>query len=163
MEEQNKIQEQTIEIEQIDINELPDTKIGQINEKPTLDGQTTIITNITLTPLTEQTTKDGTKTYKPILFRIHYGDPTQYENYGGVQQFKKEDGTYEPPTIWLEGKSSAAKLLKKWLEHTKQQPENISYKDFFKNLIGQKVKLKTITTKYNHEEYKKNIIDQFIN
>ena len=147
--------------EEIDLNKLSDRKLGEKMEKPKLDGQEFVITKIELkATVEEKKTKDNSKTYKPVLFKVFYGDDN-YENYGGVAQFKF-DGDYAEPTIWTDGNSAAAKLFRLWLGTTGKKVEEVSFKDFFSGLKGMKVKLRTKTTEYEGKEYLKNVVEEFI-
>jgi len=147
--------------EEIDLDKLSDKKLGEKMEKPRLDGQEFIITKVELkATVEEKKTKDNKKTYKPVLFKVYYGEDN-FENYGGVAQFKF-DGEFNEPTIWTDGMSASAKLFRLWLKTTGKQVEDVSFKDFFSGLKGKKVKIKTKTTEYEGREYVKNIIEAFI-
>jgi len=155
----DEVEEQ--QIEEINVDDLDNRKLGERVEKPDLDGKVVTIKDVKLIPLNEvNTTKDGTRQFRSVMMRVFYGENT-YENYGGVQQFKHGD-KFDSPSIWTDGKSAAAKLLKMWAKHVGIELEDVSLKEFFKGLVGRKVKLKKKMTEYNEEEYRKNIIDEFI-
>ena len=153
------------ELKEINLNSMSDRKIGESGqkvEKPNLDGQEVTITDVSLKETGEvRTTQDGTKKYKTVIFSIEY-DGNNRENYGGVTAFIYEDGNVGEPTIWTEGKSAAAVLFNKWLNFVGKKVEDVSYRDFFLGLTGLKVKLVNKLSFFQGEEFKKNIIDSFI-
>lgn len=144
----------------IDLNSLSDRKLGEKMEKPNLDGKIVTISKVELKATNDvKLTKDGTKKYKPVLFRVWYDDEV-YENYGGVQQFE-HDGKYGEPTIWTEGNSNAAKLFKLWVAAKEVAPDEVSLKQFFTDLKGKKVKLRHKEAEFEGREYKKNVVVEF--
>jgi len=165
MVENNQENVQQQELTEINIDAMSDRKLGQTFEKPAkveLDGQTVTITNVSLklTP-DERTTKDGTKKTRNVIFALEYNND-QVENYGGVSSFVYSDGNVGEPTIWAEGKSAAAKLFNKWLAHVGKKKEDVSFKDFFAGLKGMRVKIATQSVHYMGEEYRKNIVSEFL-
>ena len=85
-----------------------------------------------------KTTKDGQSEYYPLIFNIHT---------------RTEDG------LWSGEKSAFGKLLKL----AKEEADIKTYADFFKFVkAGVDVKIRTETTSFGDNEYKKNIIKQFI-
>ena len=155
-----KVEEQQV-LEEINLDDIGDRKIGEKKEKPDLDGKEVTISDVKLIPTNDiSTTRDGTKQFKSVMLRVYYGEDI-YENYGGVQQFKHGD-KFDSPTIWVEGKNAAAVLLRMWAKHVGVEVEDVSLKEFFKGLIGKKVRLKTKTEEYQNEEYRKNIVEEFL-
>ena len=162
VENQENVQQ---ELQEINIDAMSDRKLGEISEKPKkveLDGQEVTITDVSLklTP-DERTTKDGSKKTRNVIFTLEY-DNDQKENYGGVSSFVYSGGTVGEPTIWAEGKSAAAKLFNKWLSHIGKKKEEVSFKEFFTGLKGMKVKISTQSVHYMGEEYRKNVVAEFL-
>ena len=101
-----------------------------------------------------KTTKDGQSEYYPLIFNIHTrteDGQDSFDNYGGLRE--TEDG------LWSGEKSAFGKLLKL----AKEEADIKTYADFF-NFVkaGVDVKIRTETTSFGDNEYKKNIIKQFI-
>lgn len=101
-------------------------------------------------------TKDG-RPYIPLIVTIECqtdDGQTTYDNYGGLRE--TEEGG-----LWCGEKSQFGKLIKL----IKEEDDDIStYNDIFKFLQapGLRVKIKTQSILYNGQEYKKNLITQFI-
>jgi len=158
--EENEQVEIPSEPQEIDLNDLSGRKIGEKVEKEKLDGKTVKIVDIKLVP-TEglKKTKDGLKEYRAVLFKVFYDNLETYENYGGVMQFKHGEN-YAEPTIWAEGKSAAAKLLQLWVNFKGADIKNVSFKDFFKGIIGLTGVIETKTVSYQGEDFVKNVIKE---
>jgi hypothetical protein len=158
------VQEQENQDIEVNISAMSDRKIGETfekTEKPNLDGKEVEITNVILKLKPEvKTTKDGKKETRSFIFSLEY-DGLHRENFGGVTAFV-HDGKVGDPTIWIEGKSAATKLLKLWLDYTGKNFEDISYREFFLGLKGMKARIKNVTTMYQGDEFPKNIVTEFV-
>lgn len=168
--EENSVEEEAIQEEDIELNldDMSDRKIGEKLEKINLDGATTVITRIQLIAKPEvKKTLKGTVNQRSVVFRVYYDIKNDmgydvYENYGGVSQFEREDGSFGEPTIWAEGESASAKLFKLWLKKIGKKPEEVSFKEFFKSLVGMPVSIVRTTEKYQGKSYPKNTISSFL-
>jgi hypothetical protein len=151
-------------IEPLNIDELSDRKLGEkAAEKPDLNGQEIVIHKIELIPTGQiRKSKDGTRDMETILFKTYYDNDEQWENYGGVNRFIRNDGTKSEPSINPAGKNAAANLFNLWLKYTRKYADEVSYKEFFKSLTGLKAKLGRVTTKYQGKDYFKNVITEFL-
>lgn len=145
--------------ETISLDELND-KLASSTEagsgKPVCENNTkATIMNVELKRTFEpKTTKDGSSEYYPLIFNVHTkteNGEDSFDNYGGLRE--TEDG------LWSGEKSAFGKLLKL----AKEEADIKTYADFF-NFVkaGVDVKIRTETTTFGDNEYKKNIIKQFI-
>ncbi len=162
------VQEPENKTEAIDVNSLPDTKIGKSILKPHLDGKVVVISNVELNALgNERTTQSGAAKVEDVLFKVHYQIQDEkhtpaHENYGGVTRFIQDDGSKSDVTIYTGGDNAAACLFKAWLAHIGKKEEDVSFKDFFKSIVGLKARLKEKITVYKGTEGYKNVVEQFL-
>ena len=151
----------------IDLDSLSDSKIGEKIEKPHLDGKEILISDVELTPTgTIINTRDGKQRQETILFKVHYKSiddkADSYENYGGVSRFLRPDGSKSEPTIWTKGNNAAANLFRAWLVKRNKKAEDVSFKEFFQGLRGLRARLKEVQVQYQGQMFHKNIIEQFL-
>ena len=168
--EQLVVEEETIkldgpqDVQDIDINSLSDRKFGEKTEKPKLGGKKAVVIDVKLRPTGKvNASKDGTKKYEPLILTLTYEIDGQnyYENYGGMQRFI-HDGEPGQPTVWAEGKNAAAVLFKLWREHIGKKLEDVSVKEWLRDLVGKQVELVEKVTMYEGNEGHKNVIAKFL-
>jgi len=162
---ENQENVQIEELQEYDINKMSDRKLGDPFEKPPkveLDGQEVEITKVSIKPTLEDTlTKNGKKKRK-VIFSLEF-DGEHIEYYGGVSVFVYDDGNIGEPTIWAEGnRSASAKLFNKWLEFKGKKMEETNYKEFFSSLRGMKVKISTVDSPYDGQNFRKNVVVEFV-
>jgi len=102
------------------------------------------------------TTKNGDDTYHPLIVNIVTQTDdglTSYDNYGGLRLTSQN-------TLWCGDKSQFGKLI----QLIKEEKSDIeTFDDVFAFLkAGLRVKIKTQTSTYQGNEYKKNLITQII-
>jgi hypothetical protein len=113
-------------------------------------------------------TKTSKKEFKACKFTLYYDYEGQQENYSGVRVFAREkDGEkyYSHPTIYKEGTSQAAVLLKNYAKYKEKSVDEISLKEFLSFLNSKpKVLIKTEKVKNPEtgEEVPKNFVEKFI-
>jgi len=149
------------EVQEIELNGLGDSRLNG-NEKPDLDGEEVTIRRVSLIPKDEELkSKDNVHTYRTVLLKLTYSNGA-FEHYGGMRQFKEEDGTWSEPTFWVGGRSATAQLFRAWIDKTEKAPNEVSLKEFLTSLVGMKAVLRGETVVYAGQEYHKNVVDQFV-
>ena len=133
-----------------------------------LDGETVTIkeAKIVLPPKDRpwMPTKSGNHKFKPCTFKLFYNKDGQQEFYSGVKVFKRNEG-YSHPTIYKDGKSQAAKLMKAYAKFRSKDINEVSLKEFMSFLNGKPkgvIEQKGFKNPEDGEVVKKNMIVKFV-
>lgn len=148
---------------------LSDRKFGESMEKPQLGGQQVKIVNVKLLPAVILSKTKAGEDYKSVALRLYFNDEKTWENFSGVRMFKRADGSFSEPNIWLQGTNFASRIFKLWLSfRQKKNPslkiENVSFKEFLFDLKGREVKIvqEQVRNPSRNEMTFKNMIQEFI-
>lgn len=148
----------------IDIDSLPERKIGQRLEKPHLDGKTVRITDAELCLSgSKRLTKAQDKELENIYLKVYYGrddvNGNIFENYGGIARFPDGSISFD-----ANANNATAKLFRKWLQFKGLRKEDVSQKDFFKSLKEDKLlaRLKEELTMYQGVASFRNSVEVFL-
>jgi len=141
-----------------DLGKLLDSN-AEGNTKPLFENNTpATVMGVTIKrSKKKQATKKGDSYYLPLLVSIETrtdDGQVSYDNYGGLRE--TEEGT-----LWCGDTSQFGKLVKL----IKEEDGNVNtFNDVFRFLKkdGLRVKIKTQTSTYEGNEYKKNLITQII-
>jgi len=147
----------TTEEQKISLDSLSNRPFGEKVEVPDLTGKKLVIADVELTEGSEGLTKRSNKIVRSVLLKLHFDDGN-VTNVGGLQQFKQDDGSFGDVTVWKDGNSAAAKLLKLWLKKAGVEYEKASIRDFLRGLVGCVALLEFKTKEYDGREFKKNVV-----
>ncbi len=154
--------------EVINIDDLPDRKLGESLPKPHLNGQLVKISDVALVAGEIKMTRSN-KQIKSFQLKLTYevdkeGGEVAFESYGGFGKFINPDGSESILTLNWQGTNQGALIFNKWLDFVGLEVEKVSLKDFLMGLKGLKAKLKEIPVNnpMKNEMTHKNVVEFFI-
>jgi hypothetical protein len=163
--------------DEIDMNSLPDTPVGQNKKynRESLDGETVKIQSVKMFNPNRETDEiidslsgNGSKYYKTkilITYDKENSEGVKHREYlSGAIQFIQKDGSLSSPNIWYEGsESQVGALFEKVAKIKNIEPKELSPREFMNFLnSGPKCVVKYTEVKYNKQKYYKNLIEKFI-
>jgi hypothetical protein len=156
-----------------DFNNAPD----RVKAPPRIDlnGKTVTIKSATmeLPPLESswEWTKDRTKEFKFVLFRVVYDGPGisgQQEYFAGVRTFKRIENNvakYSHPSIPRDRNSQASYLMGLFADYRKKDINEVTIKEFLSFLNSSPkalIKAATVMNPKTKENVTKNLIEKFV-
>jgi hypothetical protein len=114
-------------------------------------------------PMEPKSTISKTGKFYSGKLKIYFDEENIVDYYPNFKYFVNDNGVInETVRIFRDGNNAVAQMFNLAIKKMGKSEEEVSDLDFFEWLVGKKAKIKTVTGKFNGEEWFRNDIEEFI-